>query len=146
MAFQMVDRLQRLAGCRSQRLGRHQPDDQPADQAGPGGGGDRVDIGERDAGIGKRCLDDAVQRLDMGARRDLGHDAAKRRMLLDLAEHDVRQNLRAAALVERDDGRGGLVAARLDAEHPDHLSRPIHDCRTIISRLGGAKAPLAARG
>ena len=82
----------------------------------------------------------------MGARGDLRHDAAEGRMLLDLAEHDVGQDFRAAVLVERNDGRGGLVAARLDAEHPDHLSRPIHHCRTIISRLGGAKAPLAARG
>ena len=86
--------MQRLAGRGGQRLGGHQADDQPADQAGPGRGGDGVDIGQRDAGIGKRCLDDAVQRLDMGARGDLGHDAAKGGMLLDLAEHDVRQDLR----------------------------------------------------
>ena len=71
-----------------------------------------------DAGIGERRLDDAVERLDMGARGDLGHDAAERRMLLDLAEHDVGQDLRPAAVVKRDDGCGGLVAARLDAENP----------------------------
>ena len=52
MALEMVDRLQRLARRGGQRLGRHQPDDQAADQAGTGRGGDRVDIGQRDAGIG----------------------------------------------------------------------------------------------
>ena len=124
MAFEMVDRLQRLAGRGGQRLGRHQPDDQPADQAGAGRGGDGVDIGERDAGIVKRRLDDAVERLDMGARGDLGNDAAECRMLLDLAEHDVGQDLRPAAVVQRDDGCGGLVAAGLDAEHPASFVAP----------------------
>ena len=145
MAFEVVDRVERLAGGRGQRLRRHQPDDQPADQAGTGGGGDRIDIGEPDAGIGERRLDNAVERLDMGARRDLGNDAAERRMLLDLAEHDVGQDVRPATGAKRDDGCRGLVAARLDPENPHRFRRLIHDCRTRISRLGGAKPRLAAR-
>ena len=84
VAFEVVDGDQRLARGGGDRLGGHQPDDQAADQAGTGGGGDGVDVGEVDARIGKGRLDDAVQRLDMGARGDLGHDAAEGGMLLDL--------------------------------------------------------------
>ena len=94
MAFEMVDRHQRLPRRRGHRLGRHQPDDQAADKAGTGRRRDGIDLAEIGPGI-ERGLDDAVQRLDMGARRDFGHDAAKGRMLLDLAEHDIGQNLAA---------------------------------------------------
>ena len=148
VAFEMVDRD--AAACpaaAASALAVISPTISPPTRPGPAVAAIASTSAERDAGIGERRLDDAVERLDMGARGDLRHDAAERRMLLDLAEHDVGQDFGRPLAVQRDDGRGGLVAARLDAEHPDHLSRPIHDCRTVLSRLGeGGKAPLAARG
>ena len=44
MARQMIDRDQRLARAQRQRLGGGQSHHHAADQAGPGGGGDGVDI------------------------------------------------------------------------------------------------------
>ena len=49
-------------------------------------------------------------------------------MLLDLAEHDVGQDLAAASPRPARRRRGGLVAARLDAENADHSPRSFHDC------------------
>ena len=51
---------------------------------------------KRLAGLRQRLGDDAVERLDMGARGDLRHHAAERRMLGDLRQHDVGQDLAAA--------------------------------------------------
>ena len=55
----------------------------------------------------------------MRARGDLRHDAAEGRVILDLAQHDVGEDLAASVGVAAHDRRGGLVAARLDAEHRD---------------------------
>jgi hypothetical protein len=57
MAFQMVDRDQRLARGKRQRFGRHQPDHDTADQPRPGRRGDRIDLGERHAGLRHRAFD-----------------------------------------------------------------------------------------
>ena len=81
MRLEMVDRHQRLAADQRDRLGGGQADDHAADQAGPGRGGDAVDRRERLAGVRHRLADDAVERLDMGARGDLRHHAAKRGVL-----------------------------------------------------------------
>jgi hypothetical protein len=55
MALEMVDRDQGLPAAERQRLAGHQADHDATDQPRPGGGGDRVDIGQRDAGIGQRA-------------------------------------------------------------------------------------------
>ena len=92
-----------------QRLAGDQPDHHAADQPGPGGRGDRIDIGERHAGIGQRRLDQRLQRLDMRARRDLRHHAAIRRVRRLLSRQPVRED----AAVAGDQRRGGFVAARI---------------------------------
>ena len=51
MAFEMVDRDQRLARRQRQPLAGEQPDHHPADQPRPGGRGDRVDLADRDVGL-----------------------------------------------------------------------------------------------
>ena len=53
----MVDGDQRLSARQRQRLAGDQPDHDAADQARPGGGGDRVDVGEGHAGVGQRARD-----------------------------------------------------------------------------------------
>ena len=76
-------------------------------------------IGEAAAGLAHRRRDDDVERLDMGACRDLRNHAAERRMLLDLRQHHVGQDGSAAVRRALDHRRRGLIAGRLDAEH-DH--------------------------
>ena len=69
--------------------------------------------------LAHRGRDDDVEHLDMGARRDLRHHAAERRMLLDLRQHHVGEDGAAPVRVPLDHRRRGFIAGRLDAEH-DH--------------------------
>ena len=59
-----------------------------------------------------RLLEHRDHPAQVGARRDLGHDAARRRVQRDLAGHDVGHD--APAVV--DDRDRGLVAGRLDGQ------------------------------
>ena len=80
----MVDRDQRLAVGERDRLGRGQPDNDAADQAGARRRRNAVNVGEGLLRLGHRGGDDAVERFDMGACGDFRHDAAEFRMLIDL--------------------------------------------------------------
>ena len=122
MAFEMVDRDQRLARRQRQPLGGDQADHHAADQPRPGGRGDRVDLAERDTRLGQRFLDQARQDLDMGARRDLRNDAAKGAMRRFLPGETMGED----APVRADQGRRRLVAARFDAEDQAHRRLPCH--------------------
>ena len=133
VAFEMVDRKQRLAGGAAIAFAVISPTISPPTRPGPAVAAIASTSASRIPGIGKRRLDDAVQRLDMGARRDLRHHAAEGRMLLDLAEHDVGQDLRLGAVAQFDHARRGLVATRLDAENADHLVAPFDHCRPGVS-------------
>ncbi len=139
--LEMIDRDQRLLGDQRDRLGGGEPDDDAADQPGPGGDRDAVELAERQPGIVHRLGDDHVERLDMGARRDLRHHAAEGRVLVDLRQHDIGQNLARPGLEPLDHRRRGLVAGRLDAEHnhPGSLS----NARSSFS--GRAGVPMIAR-
>lgn len=53
----------------------------------------------------------------MGACRNLRYDAAIGRVILELGEHDIGQDMAAALPVARDDGGGCLVTGGLDAEN-----------------------------
>ena len=96
VGFQMVHRHERLARDQRQRLARREPDHHPADEPRPGGGGDAVEVRQLHAGLVERAAHDVVEPLDVGARRDFGHDPAIGRVLLDLAVDLVRQDLAAA--------------------------------------------------
>ena len=72
-------------------------------------------------GVDHRLGDDVVEDLDVGTRRNLGHDPAISGVLGDLREHDIRQDPAVAIVLAFDDGRRSLVASRLDAEH-EHVS------------------------
>ena len=84
MRFKMVDRHQRFFVDQRDRLGSRQPDDHAADQPGPGGCGNAVEIGEAAFRLGHSLRDHRIERLDMGARGNLGHHPAERGMLADL--------------------------------------------------------------
>ena len=57
MAFEVVDRDQRLARGKAQSFADHQPDHHPADQPGTGGGGHGVHVGDRNVGLGEHLAD-----------------------------------------------------------------------------------------
>ncbi len=84
MGFEVIYRDQRRIMHHRDRFGRGQADDHAADQAGAGGGGNGGEVGKSDIGLLHRALDDAVEQVDMGTRRDLRHHAAERDMLLGL--------------------------------------------------------------
>jgi hypothetical protein len=119
MRFQVVDRDQRLVVDQRDGFRRGQTDDDAADQARPCGCGNAVQCAERDLRLAHRRGDDRIQRLDVGAGRDLRHDAAECCMFLDLREHDVRQDAAPPVLGPFDQGGSGFVAGGFDAED-DH--------------------------
>src|SRR5207247_9367852 len=55
--FEMVDRDKRLLRRPGDTLGRHRADDQPADKAGPGCGGNPVEVGDGDLRLRQRAAD-----------------------------------------------------------------------------------------
>ena len=125
MGFEVIDGDQRLAERGGQRLGGGQPDQHAPDQAGAGRGGDGIDIAQRDAGLAAGLGDDVVEIAHMGARRQFGHDAAKGGVFIQLRAHDIGNDHAPAGIVAHNDGRGGFVAAGLDAQYgglrlPDH--------------------------
>ena len=124
--LEVIDCNQRSLADHRNGLCRRQAHDQAANQARPRGDGDPVQGGKRQARIRHGPGDDHVEGLDVGARGDLRHHAAERRMLVDLREHDVGEDSaaprRRPAVGGRHIGpfhhRGpGFIAGRLDAEH-----------------------------
>ena len=109
----MVDREKRQFPRQGDRLSRHHPDDDAADQAGPPRGGDPRQIVEADPGLPEGVGDQLVQMVEMRAGGDFRHDAAIGLVQADLAQDQVRPD----APVGIDDRGGGFVAACLDSEH-----------------------------
>ena len=135
MAFEMVDRDQRLARRQREPLAGEQPDHHPADQARPGGRGDGVDLAERDVGLGQHLPDQPGQDLDMGARGDLGHDAAERPVRLVLPDHRLGEDLPVAG----DQRRRAVVAGGFEAEDQRHLRRAF---ASMAARFALARRPM----
>ena len=100
-------------------LPRGDADDQPADQPRPRRGGDAVDLVEAETSFGQRLGDENIEQLDMGARGDLRHDAAELGVERKLRAHHIGEDDALAACLAPHQGGGGLVAARLDAEHDE---------------------------
>src|SRR5690606_5338171 len=63
MRLEMIDRDQRLVCDKGNRLGGGEADNDAADQAGAGGGGNRVELGEADARLIHGAAYDGVQKL-----------------------------------------------------------------------------------
>lgn len=111
VTFEMVDRDQRPIMRERNRLRRHQADHDAANQSWTRGRRDGVHVVEGMAGTIKGLGDDAVEDDRVSAGGDLGHDAAKGRMLGEIGAHDIRQDGAGAVSVTPDDGGGGIVAA-----------------------------------
>ena len=118
MAFEVIDRHQRLARRMRQRLAGDEPHHHPADQPRSGGRRHRVDIRQRDAGIRQRRFDQRLQRLDMRARGDFRDDAAIRPVGAFLPGKPVCQHLPIGG----DECGSGFVAGGFEAENEHRLS------------------------
>ena len=116
VALKVIDRDQRLAACHRQRLGGDQADHNPADQSRPGRGGNGIDIGEGQPGIGQRAGDQRCQQLRMGARGDFGNDPAIGAVRVVLRGDALRQDHAFAG----DQRSGGFVARRFNAQNECH--------------------------
>ena len=117
VGLEMIDRDQRRIVHHRNRLRRGEADDHAADQAGPGGGGHRRQLRKADVGFLHRLPDDAVEQVDMGARRDLRHHAAETGVFRGLRAHDIGQNPAAAVALAFDHGGRGFIAGGLDTQH-----------------------------
>ena len=93
VAGEVVDAPERQAAAGGDALGEHHPGEDAADQAGAGGDGDGVEVGEGEAGAVEGGAGDGVEALGVGAGGDLGDDAAvggvERVLAGDLGGEDV---------------------------------------------------------
>ena len=135
MTFEMIDGEERLAAREGDALGRHDADHDAADQAGPAGRRDGVEIVEAQLRLGQGRLDQPVDAFEMGAGSDLRHHAAEAAMLGELAVDDVGQDGADRGVACRSpSGRGfhhrhrRLVAARFDTQdaHGLYLASAAH--------------------
>ena len=78
--------------------------------------GDRhqPDIAERDLRFIQRLMRDARDRLDVGAPRNFGDDAAVKTVNVDLRRYNVGGDA-AGTVVRLDHSRAGLVAGAFDS-------------------------------
>ncbi len=119
MAFEVIDREQRLARAERQPLARKQRDHHAADQSRPRGRGDGVDVGDALARLAQNPADEVGQDLDMRPRRDLRDHSAERPVRLVLADDRLGEDLPVAG----DQRGGGVVAGGFEAEDQRHLPR-----------------------
>jgi hypothetical protein len=112
VALEMVDADERQLPRVGDGLGRAQADEQRADQSGTVGGGDGIDLVERERRLVQRALDRRRQCAHVAARGELGDDAAVGAVDVVLRGDD------AGAHLAIDQHRGGGVVARaLDGQH-----------------------------
>ena len=113
VAADVVHRDERLVQGKGKRLAEVRADEQRTDKARRTGRRDRVHVVLIHAGVRKRLLGHAHDRLHMAARGNLGHDAAVERVGRDLRVHDVRQHFPSVL----DDGGRRFIAGGLDSKY-----------------------------
>ena len=120
--LQMVDAYERLTGSVGKAFGKGNAHHEGAHQARTlchahggklaGGNGSTLKT-KRCCGILERRIHDTHNHLNVFARGDLGHHAAKAGMKINLCRHLVGQHI----AIRIDNRHGGLVAGTLDSEH-----------------------------
>ena len=101
----VVDAVQGLAQGRGQGLRRADTDGQRSNKAGACRDRNRVHVGEGHARFVQRRIERRQERLEVGARRDLGDDAAVAGILIHRCGRAVDQQLRSTHEAD-----AGLVA------------------------------------
>jgi hypothetical protein len=122
-----------LAGGGAHGLGRHQPDEQPTDQARTGGDRDGVDGVQRSVPASCSAASMMPSSASTCARAAISGTTPPKAACSSIWLSTMLERIAAIAPRARQRG-GGLVAARLDAQHPDLALIRSHHCRTILSR------------
>ena len=151
MAFEMVDRDQRLARGERQPLAGEQRDHHAANQARARRRGNRVDFREGQLRLIQHAPNEAGQDLDMGSGGDLRHNAAIGLVRPRLSDDGLRED----APIAGDQRRGAVVARRFQAQNYRHVTiiSPAALCLNALRctrgepmqglRLGTRGSPLA---
>ena len=112
MPPEVVDTGQLGRPRRRQTLGDPGPDQQAAGQPRTSGDGDQVDVGGFGGGAFEGQVEQVREALEVIAGGQLGDDASKTRVQVDLRMDDVREDMPSAL----DQGDRGLVTGGLDPE------------------------------
>ena len=115
MPLEVVDADERQAKSCSYGLALGDPDEKRPHEPGPHSRCDCIEIPERHVGEQQGFGDGGGERLDVGARGDLGNDPSVLSVELSLGCNDVGKDLAAPF----DHCRGGLVARSFDAQDQD---------------------------
>ncbi len=117
MAFEVIDSREREAMDERNRLRRHKPGQETADEARPGGRGNAGEIAELKARFGERRLYQTVQNLHMRASRDFRHHAAIGRVIIKLRPHNIRKDYPVPFCVAPDNCGRSFIAACLNTKY-----------------------------
>ena len=119
MRLEVIDRDKWFFSNERNRLRSGEPYDHAPDQTRSGGTSYTIERRKAQLRIEHGSPDDYIERLYMCPRRDLRHDTAEGGMLIDLAEHNIRQNVTRTFRRPFHHRRASLVTSRFNAEH-DH--------------------------
>ncbi len=114
VTLEVVDPDERDPPRQGVGLGGAHPDQQRADETGPHGGGDPVEVTRCGVGDVEGSADNGREQLDVGPAGNLRHDPAEVGVQVGLAGH--HRALDDPAVL--DHGRRRLVAGGLDGEDP----------------------------
>lgn len=125
--FQVIDTDERQAARRRNAFGRHQTDNDAANQARPRCDGNTIKLAPVDIGLFQGVFYQPVEVLDMGASGDFGHNTTKSAMRLDLGKNGIGQDFAACLALARcgmraHNGGGGFVAACFNAQYDKGLA------------------------
>jgi len=135
VAFEVVHGDERLVEGVGERFGVADADEQGSSEAGTGGDGDGVEVGEGGVSLTQGGADDRNDVAQVLAGGEFGDDSAIGGVDGDLRSDDARECFGSAA----HDGGGGFVAGAFDAEdeagglsfgdHPSMVKRVMGDHR-----------------
>ena len=117
MAFEMIDRQQWLAVGQSDGLGHGETNDDAAQQTRSGSRGNAIEFRKPQARLRHGLSHQAIEVIDMGARRNFRDNAAIGRMIFQLRQHDVGEDQRAAVRPPSHHCGSRLVTRGFDTEN-----------------------------
>ena len=117
MAFEVIDGGERQITDERNRLRRYKPRQHTADKARTSRGGDALQVAKPKAGFGERSLDQRIEHLNVSAGRNLRHDTAIGRVILELRSHNIGKDNAISLEVAPYNCGGSFIAACLNTEY-----------------------------
>jgi hypothetical protein len=119
MAFQVINRDERLFVDEGDCFAGHHADDHPADEARPAGRRHRIEVAIADPRLRHRLPHQPVQPVQVRAGGDFRDHAAIGPVILQLRRDQIGSNPSSQAVGVRHHGGGGFIATGFDAQN-DH--------------------------